>query len=449
MSLETLLTSLGNARGALVESLGSKGVTLASSATLYDCASGILDIPTGSGGVDPSSTTATPDKVLSPYRFVGSNGVYSSGTIQTVSATSSGGSVTVPVGYIASEQVIPAGGSGGTDVSDTTATAAAVLSGYDFYDSSGVKTSGTIPTVAPVSSGSTVEIASGYLASPVSIVVSGGVDVSDTTATPSDVLSGALFHDSTGALVSGGILTYPESTYTPTTSAQYIPAGVYMGGSQTIPGDANLVGSNILSGVTIFGVSGTLTPGGSSGGADVTLGYITSDGKFQALTFSGTSAANSGEPVALSAYTWNLPEPASASAGVVIYSGGSIVSSAASIMSGKNITSGLTQTIYSGGTATLTTVYDGGRQVVSAGGSAESATIGGSQIVAGTATSDVLNLSGFIEVLPGGKVLQLSVEQRASIYVSSGGTAYGNEVESGLAQITSETGALVSIIPPA
>ena len=38
-------------------------------------------------------------------------------------------------------------GSGGTDVSDTTATAATVLSGYDFYNSSGVKTSGSIQTV--------------------------------------------------------------------------------------------------------------------------------------------------------------------------------------------------------------------------------------------------------------------------------------------------------------
>lgn len=155
-------------------------------------------------------------------------------------------------------------GSGGTDVSDTTATGATVLSGYDFYNSSGIKTSGTIPTVAPVSSGSTVEIASGYLASPVSIVVSGGVDVSDTTATPADVLSGAVFHDSTGALVSGGILTYPASTYTPTTSAQYIPAGVYLGGSQTIAGDANLVPGNIVSGVTIFGVTGTASGGGAT-----------------------------------------------------------------------------------------------------------------------------------------------------------------------------------------
>ena len=104
---------------------------------------------------------------------------------------------------------------------------------------------------------------------------SGGVDPSSTTATPDKVLSPYRFVGSNGVYSSGTIQTYPASTYTPTTSAQYIPAGVYMGGVQTIAGDANLVASNIAAGVTIFGVSGTkagattfykcatVTPGGA------------------------------------------------------------------------------------------------------------------------------------------------------------------------------------------
>ena len=52
--------------------------------------------------------------------------------------------------------------------------------------------------------------------------------------------------------------TKGATTYTPTTTAQTIASGTYLTGTQTIQGDANLVGSNILSGKSIFGVSGTV-----------------------------------------------------------------------------------------------------------------------------------------------------------------------------------------------
>lgn len=47
-------------------------------------------------------------------------------------------------------------------------------------------------------------------------------------------------------------------TYTPGTSDQTIGSGQYLSGTQTIKGDTNLVGSNILSGKSIFGVSGSV-----------------------------------------------------------------------------------------------------------------------------------------------------------------------------------------------
>ena len=51
--------------------------------------------------------------------------------------------------------------------------------------------------------------------------------------------------------------TKGAQTYTPTTTDQTISSGLWLTGAQTIKGDANLVASNIKSGVSIFGVSGS------------------------------------------------------------------------------------------------------------------------------------------------------------------------------------------------
>lgn len=63
--------------------------------------------------------------------------------------------------------------------------------------------------------------------------------------------------------------TKTATTYTPTTSNQTITAGTYCSGTQTIKGDSNLVASNIKSGVSIFGVSGSYEGSGGSGGEGV------------------------------------------------------------------------------------------------------------------------------------------------------------------------------------
>ena len=51
--------------------------------------------------------------------------------------------------------------------------------------------------------------------------------------------------------------TKGAQTYTPTTTNQTISSGRWLTGAQTIKGDANLAASNIKSGVSIFGVSGS------------------------------------------------------------------------------------------------------------------------------------------------------------------------------------------------
>jgi hypothetical protein len=59
--------------------------------------------------------------------------------------------------------------------------------------------------------------------------------------------------------LTASVTTKAAATITPSTSNQEIAAGTYLTGKQTISGDANLVASNIKSGVSIFGVAGSLT----------------------------------------------------------------------------------------------------------------------------------------------------------------------------------------------
>ena len=58
--------------------------------------------------------------------------------------------------------------------------------------------------------------------------------------------------------VGSGVTKKAAATYTPGTSNQTIAANQYLSGVQTIKGDSNLVAGNIRSGVSIFGVTGNV-----------------------------------------------------------------------------------------------------------------------------------------------------------------------------------------------
>lgn len=94
----------------------------------------------------------------------------------------------------------------------------------------------------------------------VSILGKTGTYTSDATATAAQILSGKTAYVN-GAKVTGNMKTRGASTITPTTTNQTINSGVYLSGAQTIKGDANLIPGNIRSGVSIFGVTGTVTAG--------------------------------------------------------------------------------------------------------------------------------------------------------------------------------------------
>lgn len=189
---------------------------------------------------------------------------------------------------------IPKSG-GGTaeffDTSDATLDGGGkMLSGYTAY-ADGVKYTGSIATKTSANlsvSGATVTAAAGYYAEAASKSVASGsatTPATSITATPIiSVSSGGLITASVSAsqsvtpTVSAGYVSSgtagtvsvsgsdtsqmtvkAATTYTPSTSNQTIASGTYLTGTQTISGDANLVAGNIKSGVSIFGVAGSLT----------------------------------------------------------------------------------------------------------------------------------------------------------------------------------------------
>ena len=186
---------------------------------------------------------------------------------------------------------IPLSGSAGTadfyDTSDATLDSGGkMLSNVTAY-ADGVKYTGTIPTKAQsdlTASGDTVTVPAGYYASQATkAVAAGSAKVPSTisgtgasitavqstqirldkelTLTP-EVVAGYVSSGTARAVtvsLSAGAIVKQATTYTPSTSDQTIPSGSFCAGGQTIYGDANLVASNIKSGVSIFGVAGSLT----------------------------------------------------------------------------------------------------------------------------------------------------------------------------------------------
>ena len=84
-------------------------------------------------------------------------------------------------------------------------------------------------------------------------------DVSDADLDNAAKLrDGVIAYGAGGTKYTGTMSEKAAATYTPGTSDQTIAANQYLVGAQTIKGDANLLASNILKNVSIFGVTGSL-----------------------------------------------------------------------------------------------------------------------------------------------------------------------------------------------
>lgn len=207
--------------------------------------------------------TNLPQYIRQISRTAFSNSVVQSGSVLLFSEDGTTLTAKLPDGSF-----VTVGGSGGTDVSDTTATAADVLSGKDFYLSTGVKTTGSIQTVTASASGNVVTVPAGYIASQQTLTIG---------------------------------TAKAAATYTPGTTDQTITAGQYLTGDQTIKGDANLLAANIVQGVTIFGVTGLQNAAGMSMTAP---SAITGNFSFCVKAYIAPDAALSGSCRLLDTNSW-------------------------------------------------------------------------------------------------------------------------------------------------
>lgn len=251
---KTAYTSTGKTTGTMTNN-GATGGTIATQGGTYTIPAGYTSGGTVTASLPVSTITSGALNVATVTEATNDYGVEAK--------------ITIPTGYyntttltVTLSNVLPAPA--------TAAVVSQILAGYEAYNYQGQLLAGTMTNRGAVNvtlddTLTSTTIAAGYH--------NGSGTVSHTTVNipdPTITLS-----QTTGIITASGswtkgfttdnsysttlsLTTKGAQTYTPGTATQTISSGRYLTGNQTIAGDANLIGENIISTASIFGVQGTL-----------------------------------------------------------------------------------------------------------------------------------------------------------------------------------------------
>ena len=218
------LTSLIVQKNNLVDNLNSKGVTATRSEKLNTLVPKVLQINSG-GGLDTSDANATSNDILLDK-----------------------------TAYVKGSKV--------TGSIKSKATATYVPSTEDQIISSGQYLSG-VQTVLGDSNLLPENIKTDVTIFGVTGIHAGADELTEATATETDIKSGKIAYINGGEKVTGNVYTVEnETSVTPGLKDQFLQSGFYNGIS--IPGDTELVPGNIKKGVEIFGITGIYEGSGGS-----------------------------------------------------------------------------------------------------------------------------------------------------------------------------------------
>lgn len=251
------------------------------SAVANGSASAPASISGTSATISTGTNTLTLTKTVSVTPVV-SAGYVSSGTATNSSVsltasvtvdptpTVSGATVTIPAGYYSTQTTKSV-----TTMTLPTSASSSATSGYTKKATISRSTSTQYINIAPGynSAGGYYEIsavANGSATGPTSLSGSSAtvttgtntITLTKTNVTTTPTVSAGYVSSATASTatvtLTASITTKAAATITPGTIDQTIAAGTYLTGTQTIAGDADLVGSNIISTANIFGTQGTV-----------------------------------------------------------------------------------------------------------------------------------------------------------------------------------------------